>query len=92
MSFHGALGYVQIASDFRIITALKQQFDDLLLPVSHLTAIFCHAFPLNRCTPRLPQVANRQSRSGTQVLDSSRCILCPVHLRDQSTPATVTEV
>ena len=51
MCFHGALGYVQIASNFRIVTPLKQQFDDLLLPVSHLTAIFCHGIPLNVCAP-----------------------------------------
>jgi hypothetical protein len=52
MGLYGTLGYVQIASDFRIITPLKQQFDDLSFPVSHLTAIFCHAFPLNVCAWR----------------------------------------
>jgi hypothetical protein len=32
MRFHSSLGYVQIASDFRVVTPLQQQIDDL--PVS----------------------------------------------------------
>jgi hypothetical protein len=37
MSLHGSLGNVQIASDFRIVTTLQEQIDDLLLPWSHLS-------------------------------------------------------
>lgn len=49
MCFYGTLGYVQIASDFRIVTALKQQIDDLLLPVPHLTDLLFHAMHLKGC-------------------------------------------
>jgi hypothetical protein len=43
MCFYGPLGYVQIASDFRIVAALQQQIDDLLLAVPHLTNVFFHS-------------------------------------------------
>jgi hypothetical protein len=46
MCFHGSLGYVQIASDFRIVTALKQQIDDLLLPGCYWTNLLFHALHL----------------------------------------------
>jgi hypothetical protein len=35
MSFDRALGDVEIASDFGIVTALEQEFDDLLFAGSH---------------------------------------------------------
>jgi hypothetical protein len=49
MSFNGSLGYVQIASDFRVVTPLQQQVDDLLFPRSHLSKFFFHALHLMDC-------------------------------------------
>ena len=46
MSLYGPLGYVQIASDFRIITTLQKQIDDLPLPGSYLIKLFLHALHL----------------------------------------------
>lgn len=46
MSLYGPLGYVQIASDFRIVTPLQKQIDDLSLPGSHLIKLFLHALHL----------------------------------------------
>ncbi len=46
MRFYGSLGYVQIASDFRIVTALQEQIYDLLFPGSHLSKFFFHALHL----------------------------------------------
>jgi len=43
MCFHSALGDVQIASDFRIVTALKQQIDNLPLPLSYVSKLLFHA-------------------------------------------------
>jgi hypothetical protein len=37
MSLYGSLGYVEIASDFRIVTTLQEQIDDLLLAGSYLS-------------------------------------------------------
>jgi hypothetical protein len=42
MRFHRALGNVQIASDFRVVTSLEQQIDDLPFPWSYLYEIFFH--------------------------------------------------
>jgi hypothetical protein len=43
----GPLGYVQIASDFRIVTSLQQQINDLLLPGPHLAELVFHALHLS---------------------------------------------
>jgi hypothetical protein len=42
MRFDGALGNVQIASDFRVVTSLKKQIDDLPFPGTHLVELFFH--------------------------------------------------
>ncbi len=42
MCFDRALGNVQIASDFRIVTSLKQQMDDLPFPGPHLVELLFH--------------------------------------------------
>jgi hypothetical protein len=85
MCFYGALGYVQIASDFRIVTALKQQIDDLLLPVPHLTNVLFHSLHLNGRASgcRKWQNGNQIRRA---ILDSGRCMHSFVHPRDQSSP------
>jgi hypothetical protein len=58
MSLYGPLGYVQIASDFRIVTPLQEQFDNLLLPGPYLTELFLHALHLTDA-PRTDRVASR---------------------------------
>jgi len=42
MRFHGALGYVQIASDFRVVTPLQQQIDDLPVPGPYRADVLFH--------------------------------------------------
>ena len=46
MSLDGALGNMQIASDFRVIASLKQKIDDLPLPGSHLVKFLFHGLHL----------------------------------------------
>jgi len=46
MRFDRALGNVQIASDFRVVTSLEQQMNDLPFPGSHLAELLFH----NHCT------------------------------------------
>lgn len=46
MSFDGSLGYIQIASDFRVVTPLQQQIDDLSLPGTHLFQVLIHGLHL----------------------------------------------
>jgi len=42
MGFDGPLGNVEIASDFRVVTSLEQQSDDLPFPGSYLSeTLFC---------------------------------------------------
>jgi hypothetical protein len=40
--FDRALGHVQIASDFRVVTSLEQQIDDLPLPGPDLVELVFH--------------------------------------------------
>jgi hypothetical protein len=42
MRFDGALGNVQIASDFRVVTSLKKQIYNLPFPGTHLVELFFH--------------------------------------------------
>jgi hypothetical protein len=42
MGFNRALGNVQIASNFRVITPLQQQLDQLPLPRSYLIELLFH--------------------------------------------------
>jgi hypothetical protein len=42
MRFDRALGNVEIASDFRVVTSLEQQIDDLPFPGSHLADLLFH--------------------------------------------------
>ncbi len=61
MCFDGALGYVQIASDFRIVTTLKEQVDQLLLSPPQLNSILFHALHLMDAhgSPQVAVTANR---------------------------------
>jgi hypothetical protein len=52
MRFHRALGYVQIASDFRVVTPLEKQVDNLPLPWPHLLELLFHKYctwPMRPC-------------------------------------------
>ena len=42
MCFDGSLGYMQIVSNFRIVTTLQEKVDDLLLPLPHLRQFLFH--------------------------------------------------
>jgi len=42
MRFHRTLGNVQIVGDFRVVTSLEQQIDDLPFPWSHLAELLFH--------------------------------------------------
>jgi hypothetical protein len=57
MSFHGSLGDVQVASDFRVVAPLQQEINDLLLPGSHLIHILIHGLNLADVTPSCAKVA-----------------------------------
>jgi hypothetical protein len=62
MSLYGSLGNVQIASDFRVVTTLQEQVDNLPLPRSHLSKLVLHALHLTDALRRL-QVAPQPSTS-----------------------------
>ncbi len=66
MRFNRALGHVQIASDFRVVTPLEQQINDLPLPGPHLYEIFFHKNKHLADTPQTPQLALKPAlgRSG----------------------------
>jgi hypothetical protein len=42
MRFDGALGNIQIPSDFRVVTSLEKQIDDLPLPGAYLAELLFH--------------------------------------------------
>jgi hypothetical protein len=42
MRFDRSLGYVQIVSDFRVVTSLEKQIYDLPFPGTHLIEFFFH--------------------------------------------------
>ena len=43
MCFDGALGDVQIASDFGVVTSLQKQIDNLAFPRGHWFDLFFHS-------------------------------------------------
>jgi hypothetical protein len=43
MRFHSTLGYIEIASDFRVVTPLQQQIDDLPVPGPYWAELLFHA-------------------------------------------------
>ena len=44
MRFYGALGDIQIPSNFCIVTPLQKQIDDLAFPGSHLVKFLFHGY------------------------------------------------
>ena len=63
MCFDRALGNVQIAGDFRVVTSLKEQLNDLPFPGPHLAELLFHKHCTCLIAPRSPQVArNIRSR------------------------------
>jgi len=59
MSLHGSPRHIELARDFRIITTLQKQLDDLLLAWAKPNGLFFHSGPpligiasaLNWCSP-----------------------------------------
>jgi hypothetical protein len=47
VGFHRPLRNVQVASDFRVITPLQKQLDDLLFPGTHLADRLIHVVHLS---------------------------------------------
>ena len=43
MSLDGALGDIQVASDFSVVASLEKQVDDLAFPGSHLFKLLFHS-------------------------------------------------
>ena len=83
MCFYGSLGYVQIASNFRIVTTLQEKLDDLLLPLPHLSKFLFHVVPL---TGRASLTAS--ASHGDQRCDALNSGVCTsvMHPRGHSEP------
>ncbi len=77
MRFDRALGNVQIVSDFRVVTSLEQQFDDLPVPWSHLVELLFHKALHLTDAPRSPQVTLKPGPSAH--LDSGLCVSFCIH-------------
>jgi hypothetical protein len=54
MCFHRTLGNVQIPSNFRVVTSLEQQTNDLPFPGAHLAELLFHKHLHLTDTPRSP--------------------------------------
>ncbi len=72
MRFHRALGDVEIASDFRVVTSLEKQLDDLPFPGAHLLELLFHKELHLTDVPRPLQVALQSVPPAH--LDSGRCV------------------
>ena len=77
MRFDGSLGNVQIASDFRVVTSLKKQINNLPLPWPHLIEFLFH----NHL--HLTEAPKRRNWRGNQApsahLDSGPCVSFCIH-------------
>jgi len=62
MSFNGALGDVQIASDFGVIASLQQKIDDLLFAGTHLAELLFH----NTFTSQKPHRNRKSGETGAR--------------------------
>jgi hypothetical protein len=69
--FDGAFGHVQIASDFRVVTALEQQIDDLAFPWSQLLEFLFH----NHCTCPTSQTRQLARKVGPSSDMESGCVV-----------------
>jgi hypothetical protein len=73
MRFHCALGHVQIASDFRIVTPLEQQLDDLPLSGSYLVELLFHkSLHLTDAAP--VTASGAETKPPSAHLNSGRCV------------------
>src|SRR5258708_38808036 len=86
MRFDGSLGDIQIVSDFRVVTSLKQKIYDLPLPGTHLVELFFHKDCTWPVWPRSHKckAIGSPGRSG---FGSFRLIL---HSRGQTRPGMLT--
>jgi hypothetical protein len=81
MRFDGSLGYIQIASDFRVVTSLKKKIYDLPFAGTHLIEFFFHKHRTWPMWPRSRKWLGNQVPPGTSGFGSLRLIL---HSRGQT--------
>ena len=77
MCFDGALGYVQIASDFGVVASLEQEIDDLTLPGTYLAELLFH-----KCTAPVrcaSTAASGANHAPSAHLDSGLCVSFCIH-------------
>ena len=87
MCFDGALGNMQIASDFRVVTSLEKQIDNLPLSRSYLAELLFHKSLHLSDALRPRQVALNHAPSAH--LDSGLCRLI-LHSRGQISVSMLT--
>jgi len=61
MRFHRALSHVQIARDFRVVTSLEKQFNNLPVPWAHLIENLFHKHAPDRCAPAARKCPKNQA-------------------------------
>jgi hypothetical protein len=76
MRLDRSLGDVQILSDFRVVTPLKQQIDDLPFPGSHVAEVLFHK---NHTSPMRPDRASGCAFRSSAHLDSDLCVSICIH-------------
>src|ERR1700686_1644221 len=63
MSFHGSPRHFQLSCNFRVVTTLQKQLDDLLFAWTQPNSLFVHRFPLFfwYCTAYAPKISRAES-------------------------------
>ena len=78
MRFHRTLGDVQIVGDFRVVTSLEQQIDNLPLPWSHLVELLFHkSLHLTDAAP--VTASGAETRPLSAHLNSGLCVSFCIH-------------
>jgi hypothetical protein len=62
--FDGALGDMEMASDFGVVAALEQKIDDLPLPGVHLSVQFVHGGCTSQARLQYLAIGQTQARLG----------------------------
>jgi hypothetical protein len=83
-----ALGHVEVTSDFRVVTSLEQQIDDLPFPCSQLAELFSH----NDCTCPTPETGQRARNLGPLLTSGFGSLRLNLHSRGQIASPDVTFV
>ena len=78
MRFHRTLGDVQIVGDFRVVTSLEQQIDNLPLPWSHLVELLFHkSLHLADATP--VTASGAETKPPRHIWNSGLCVSFCIH-------------